>query len=199
MRAPSSELPITLEKVSVIARGNPILSDVSLTVSAGAPTVLIGPNGAGKTTLLRLLMGLIPPSRGTVSRGGREGVGPARCAIVFQRPAMLRRSAAGNIRYALAAAGVPRSQRAARCADLLALVTALLAGFGRAAAEVGAIIIVGGNIDGFTRTMTTAIALETSKGDLPLAIGLGLVLIVIVVVINALAWAMRRAGEALAG
>ena len=57
------------------------------------------------------------------------------------------------------------------------LVTALLAGFGRAAAEVGAVIIVGGNIDGFTRTMTTAIALETSKGDLPLAIGLGMVLI----------------------
>jgi tungstate transport system permease protein len=80
-----------------------------------------------------------------------------------------------------------------------ALVTALLAGFGRAAAEVGAIIIVGGNIDGFTRTMTTAIALETSKGDLALAIGLGLVLIAIVVIINALAWAVRRAGEAFAG
>jgi tungstate transport system permease protein len=80
-----------------------------------------------------------------------------------------------------------------------ALMTALLAGFGRAAAEVGAVIIVGGNIDGFTRTMTTAIALETSKGDLPLAIGLGLVLIAIVVVINALAWAVRRAGEAFAG
>ena len=79
------------------------------------------------------------------------------------------------------------------------LVTALLAGFGRAAAEVGAIIIVGGNIDGFTRTMTTAIALETSKGDLPLAIGLGLVLIFIVVAINALAWAARRAGERYAG
>src|SRR6201988_2347466 len=57
------------------------------------------------------------------------------------------------------------------------LLTALLAGFGRAAAEVGAVIIVGGNIDGFTRTMTTAIALETSKGDLPLAMGLGAVLI----------------------
>src|SRR5262245_33073512 len=56
------------------------------------------------------------------------------------------------------------------------LVTSVLAGFGRAAAEVGAVIIVGGNIEGFTRTMTTAIALETSKGDLPLAIGLGLVL-----------------------
>ena len=79
------------------------------------------------------------------------------------------------------------------------LVTALLAGFGRAAAEVGAIIIVGGNIDGFTRTMTTAIALETSKGDLPLAIGLGMVLIAIVVAVNALAWTARRAGERLAG
>lgn len=79
------------------------------------------------------------------------------------------------------------------------LITALLAGFGRAAAEVGAIIVVGGNIEGFTRTMTTAIALETSKGDLPLAIGLGLVLIAIVIVINALAWAARRAGERYAG
>ncbi len=79
------------------------------------------------------------------------------------------------------------------------LVTALLAGFGRAAAEVGAIIIVGGNIDGFTRTMTTAIALETSKGDLPLAIGLGLVLIAIIILINALAWGARRAGERYAG
>jgi tungstate transport system permease protein len=79
------------------------------------------------------------------------------------------------------------------------LLTALLAGFGRAAAEVGAVIIVGGNIDGFTRTMTTAIALETSKGDLPLALGLGMVLIAIVVVVNALAWGVRRAGERLAG
>lgn len=78
------------------------------------------------------------------------------------------------------------------------LVTALLAGFGRAAAEVGAIIIVGGNIEGFTRTMTTAIALETSKGDLPLAIGLGMILVAIVVVLNALAWTARRAGERLA-
>jgi len=79
------------------------------------------------------------------------------------------------------------------------LMTALLAGFGRAAAEVGAILIVGGNIDGFTRTMTTAIALETSKGDLPLAMGLGLVLITIVIAINALAWGARRAGEHFSG
>jgi tungstate transport system permease protein len=79
------------------------------------------------------------------------------------------------------------------------LLTALLAGFGRAAAEVGAVIIVGGNIDGFTRVMTTAIALETSKGDLPLAIGLGLVLIAIVTLVNAAAWGTRRVGERMAG
>ena len=70
----------------------------------------------------------------------------------------------------------------------ISLLTTLLAGFGRAAAEVGAVMIVGGNIEGFTRTMTTAIALETSKGDLPLAMGLGLLLIVIVVGVNASTW-----------
>jgi len=67
------------------------------------------------------------------------------------------------------------------------LVTAVLAGLGRACAEVGAVMIVGGNIDGVTRVMTTTIALETSKGDLPLALGLGLVLIVIVLALNAAA------------
>ena len=79
------------------------------------------------------------------------------------------------------------------------LVTTLLAGFGRAAAEVGTLMIVGGNIDGFTRTMTTAIALETSKGDLPLAMGLGCVLIAIIILINAMAWSIRRVGEIRAG
>jgi len=77
------------------------------------------------------------------------------------------------------------------------LVTALLAGFGRAAAEVGAIIIVGGNIEGYTRTMTTAIALETSKGNLSLAIGLGVVLLCVILLINTLAWGVRRASERL--
>lgn len=79
------------------------------------------------------------------------------------------------------------------------LLTVLLAGFGRAAAEVGAVIIVGGNIDGVTRVMTTAIALETSKGDLPLALGLGLVLITLVFALNVGAhltrqWARLRFG-----
>jgi tungstate transport system permease protein len=79
------------------------------------------------------------------------------------------------------------------------LLTALLAGFGRAAAEVGAVMIVGGNIDGFTRTMTTTIALETSKGNLPLAMGLGLILVAIVVAINAAVWGTRAWSERLAG
>lgn len=79
------------------------------------------------------------------------------------------------------------------------LLTVLLAGFGRAASEVGAVIIVGGNIDGVTRVMTTAIALETSKGDLPLALGLGIVLVSLVFLVNVGAhltreWARVRLG-----
>ena len=72
------------------------------------------------------------------------------------------------------------------------LLTVLLAGFGRAAAEVGAVMMVGGNIQGVTRVMTTAIALETSKGDLPLALALGLVLLSIVLAVNAAAAAIRH-------
>jgi tungstate transport system permease protein len=73
------------------------------------------------------------------------------------------------------------------------LLTVLLAGFGRASAEVGAVMVVGGNIEGFTRVMTTAIALETSKGDLPLALALGMVLMTVVLAVNALAQLLRDA------
>lgn len=79
------------------------------------------------------------------------------------------------------------------------LVTILLAGFGRAAAEVGAVMIVGGNISGHTRVMTTTIALETSKGNLALAIGLGIVLIAIIMAVNAAAWSVRQWSERHAG
>jgi tungstate transport system permease protein len=75
------------------------------------------------------------------------------------------------------------------------LLTVVLAGLGRASAEVGAVMIVGGNIDGVTRVMTTAIALETSKGDLPLALGLGVVLIGIVVLLNAAAFLLKEAAQ----
>ena len=79
------------------------------------------------------------------------------------------------------------------------LATVLLAGLGRAMAEVGAVMIVGGNIDGVTRVMTTAIALETSKGDLPLALALGVILLALVLGLNGIAhgvreWAVRRHG-----
>ena len=75
------------------------------------------------------------------------------------------------------------------------LLTAVLAGLGRASAEVGAVMIVGGNIDGVTRVMTTTIALETSKGDLPLALGLGVVLMVIVLTLNAGAYLIKEAAQ----
>jgi tungstate transport system permease protein len=75
------------------------------------------------------------------------------------------------------------------------LVTIVLAGFGRAAAEVGAVMIVGGNIDGVTRVMTTTIALETSKGDLPLALGLGIILISLVLALNAGAYLVKEAAQ----
>jgi tungstate transport system permease protein len=73
-----------------------------------------------------------------------------------------------------------------------ALLTVLIAAFGRAVSEVGAVMVVGGNIDGFTRVMTTAIALETSKGDLPLALALGTILLLVVLLLNGLITLLRR-------
>jgi len=122
MRAPATDLPIKLDDVSLLAREVTILDRVSLILGAGQPTVLIGPNGSGKTSLLRIAMGLTPPSRGRLTWNGREDVPPTHRAFLFQRPAMLRRSTAGNIRYALAAAGVPRGERDARLAELVNLV-----------------------------------------------------------------------------
>jgi len=120
MRPPPLALPIMLVDVTVAAGAVTVLDHFTLTLGTGAPTVLIGPNGAGKTTLLRLAMGLVPISRGLITWNGRESLPPTRRAILFQRPAMLRRSTAGNVRYALAAAHVPRAQRAVRTDALLA-------------------------------------------------------------------------------
>jgi tungstate transport system ATP-binding protein len=120
MRTPALDLPLMLVDVRIVAGEVTILDKISLNLEAGLPTVLIGPNGAGKTTLLRAAMGLTQPSSGLITWGGRKFSAPTRRAIMFQRPAMLRRSTAGNIRYALAAANVPRAKRDRRVAELLA-------------------------------------------------------------------------------
>jgi tungstate transport system ATP-binding protein len=108
MHAGMSELPIQIDQVSVHAGSVTILERISLSILPGKPTVLVGPNGSGKSTFIRLCMGLIAASAGRITWGGRED-GGIRCAMVFQRPVMLRRSAAANIDYALN--GGSREQR----------------------------------------------------------------------------------------
>jgi tungstate transport system permease protein len=100
----------------------------------------------------------------------------------------------GEYREQLTSLGVSRLRAAPTLLwdARFSLLTVVLAGFGRAASEVGAVMIVGGNIDGVTRVMTTAIALETSKGDLPLALALGILLIAVVLAVNAAAYAIRE-------
>src|SRR5262249_2695694 len=122
MRAPVTDFAVILADVSFSAGRVAILERISLCALVGSATVLTGPNGAGQTPVRRLIMGLIPPARGRVTWDGREQAASTHRAIVFQRPTMLRRSAAGNIRYALAAAGVPRARRAAHALELGALV-----------------------------------------------------------------------------
>ena len=101
MRAPTSDLPLVLDDVSLDAGGTRLIDRASLTIAPGAPTLIVGPNGAGKTSLLRLCMGLAAPSSGRITWGGRIDCAPTRRAIVFQRPVMLRRSAAANLGFAL--------------------------------------------------------------------------------------------------
>ncbi len=119
MRAPVTELPVVLDRVSVHAGNTTIMDRVSLSIAHGAPTVVVGPNGAGKSTLLRLCMGLLVPSEGRITWGDREDAAPTRRAFVFQRPVMLRRTAAENIAYGLCHADYPQQKIAARTAELL--------------------------------------------------------------------------------
>jgi tungstate transport system ATP-binding protein len=118
----SPQLPLVFEDIQLRAGNVSILDRVSLTIAPGAPTVLIGPNGSGKTTLLRVAMGLVAPSNGRMTWGEEGRSTPPRKAIVFQRPAMLRRSVVGNLRFALRAAGVPAQARQKRMDELLRLV-----------------------------------------------------------------------------
>ncbi|HVV79704.1 MAG TPA: ABC transporter permease [Pseudolabrys sp.] len=205
-------LAVSLSAVGLAALiGVPLGAAIALTRFPGRETVIV---------TLNALMGLPPVVAGLLvylllSRSGPLGefgllftpgaMVIAQTLLVTPIIAALSRQTIEDLwaeyRDELAAMNVGPARRIATLIvdARFSLLTALLAGFGRAAAEVGAIIIVGGNIDGFTRTMTTAIALETSKGDLPLALSLGFVLIGIVIVINGLAWGIRRAGERYAG
>jgi tungstate transport system ATP-binding protein len=122
MRAPSSDLPILFAGVDIRRGTTGLLRNLSFTISAGPPTVVIGPNGSGKSTLLRAAMGFIEPTSGGITWGGRTVPSPTGRAIVFQRPVMLRRSCAGNLRYALRAAGAEDAGRKNRVADLLRIV-----------------------------------------------------------------------------
>jgi tungstate transport system ATP-binding protein len=122
MRGPQTDLPLVLDRVSLTKGATTILDQLSLIIVEGQPTLIAGPNGSGKTSLLRVCMGLVRPTSGVASWGGRTDAPPLRRAFVFQRPVMLRRSVAANLDYALAHAGVGRRQRTARIADLLARV-----------------------------------------------------------------------------
>jgi tungstate transport system ATP-binding protein len=114
-------LPLRLDGAVVAAGGRRLLDGATLTVAAGGITALMGPNGAGKSLTLRLAAGLIRPCAGSVRWADAPSPPPGRVAMVFQRPVLLRRSAAGNLDHALAVAGLNRAARAVRRAELLAL------------------------------------------------------------------------------
>ena len=197
------------------------LSAVALATALGLPlgaAVAVGrfPGRHALIVLLNALMGLPPVVVGLVvylllSRAGPLGelgllFTPA--AMVVAQTVLITPIIAALTRQAIEDAWREyeeqlRSLGASRMSAALtllwdtrfSLLTAVLAGLGRASAEVGAVMIVGGNIDGVTRVMTTTIALETSKGDLPLALGLGVVLIAMVLVINAAAMVIKEAAQ----
>lgn len=120
MRTPDSILPLEVRGLGFSAGALRILSGITLTIGAGAPTIILGPNGAGKSVLLRILHGLLAPSEGSIGWGGAEAA--RRQAMVFQRPVLLRRSALANVLYPLRLAGLPAPERAARAAQALDLV-----------------------------------------------------------------------------
>jgi tungstate transport system ATP-binding protein len=119
MRAPDTILPRRAEGLGFSAGGIAILSDVSLTLEAGSPSIIIGPNGAVKSVLLRLLHGLLAPSTGRVLWAGDAA---RRQAMVFQRPVLLRRSVLANAVYPLKLAGVVAAEREPRARAALEMV-----------------------------------------------------------------------------
>jgi len=204
---------VTIATLSLKVSGGAVLVASALALPFGAWLALARfPGRDGVIAVLNGMMGLPPVVVGLMvylllSRAGPLGslgilftpaaMSVAQAVLIFPIIAALTRQIIEDgweeYREQLISLNATRWQ----CAKALlwdmrfSLSTGVLAGFGRAIAEVGAVMIVGGNIDGVTRVMTTAIALETSKGDLPLALGLGLVLITMVVLINLAAQAVK--------
>ncbi len=201
------------------------LSAVALATLVGLPlgawiAVARFPGKHATQVLLNALMGLPPVVVGLVvylalSRSGPLGdlgllftpgaMVVAQTLLVLPIVAALSRPTVADLHEELGAqlrslgAGPRRATATLLYEGRFSLATALLAGFGRAIAEVGAVIIVGGNIAHVTRTMTTAIALETSRGDLSLALGLGILLIGLALAVNASAELIREAARRAAG
>ena len=123
MLAPTTLLPLRLEGVVFEAGGHRIIRGISTTLKRGPRTVVLGPNGAGKSVFLRLCHGLLTPTGGAVVWNRPELAGaPRRQAMVFQRPVLLRRSALGNVRYALKVGGIPARDREDRAFEALCKV-----------------------------------------------------------------------------
>lgn len=115
--------PVALEDVRFAVGDKALVDGISLELAPGGRSVVMGPNGAGKSLFLRLVAGLIQPTGGYITYGGRPADAAIlrRVAVVFQRPVMLRRSVTANLKHALATYGVPRRERARRIEALLAL------------------------------------------------------------------------------
>ncbi len=116
-------LPVELKGLVYAAGGKPIISEIDLAIESRRVSVIMGPNGAGKSVLLRLMHGLIPPSKGEILWAGRpmDRLISRQQAMVFQRPVLLRRSAAANVSHALGLRGVERGERAIRVDEALKL------------------------------------------------------------------------------
>ncbi len=184
----TATLPLSVTGLGYRAGRHELLRGISFVLDSPRRLVVLGPNGAGKSLLLRLCHGLIAPTAMVI----------AQCVLVTPIIAALTRQVVEDLWRDYSellrslGAGPARALPTLLWDGRYTLFTAVLAGFGRASAEVGGVMIVGGNIDHLTRVMTTAIVMETSKGDLAMALGLGLVLIGLSLAVNGAVYMMRE-------